>query len=84
MALRGLCAECDRLLAQYQSASAELHLLCAQLVQAARSDAATHYAGILEECHSGLKRCDETRASFHQHVVSEHGLSEVTRRPASA
>jgi len=60
MPLHGLCPECDRLLALYQTASVELHLLCAALTQAARSGALDSHAVILEKCNHCLKTCDET------------------------
>src|SRR5262249_45352797 len=76
MALHGLCSECDRLLRLYQSVSVEAHSLSKQLAEAARARDRDSYTRILEQCDRQFQTCDEVRALFHQHAISEHGRSK--------
>ena len=85
MALHGLCPECDRLLAQYQNASVELHGLAKQLTDAARIADKESYTLILAKCDRQVHICDELRALFHQHAISDHGrrLRKKPKQPSA-
>src|SRR5262245_50656207 len=88
MSLHGLCSECDRPLALYQSGSVDLHSLSKQFAEAARASDWGSYAQILKQYNRLIQRCDEARTLFHQHVISEHGRclsqkAETTHRQAS-